>query len=66
MPTKTFVEMNRDYPEVFSLKIATGDSHQVVHLSLEAMRTLKGQTGDALAEYDQLKASGFPGYCVPQ
>lgn len=66
MPTKTNVTMNGDYPEVFSVGIATGDSRQFVNLSLSALRTLKGQVNDALAEYEQLKRSNFSDCCPPQ
>lgn len=62
MPTKTSVIMNRDYPEVFAVEITTGDSRQLVNLSLKAIQAPKGQINDVLAEYEQFKSSNFSGY----
>jgi hypothetical protein len=59
------IHVNHNYPEVFMMDVTTGDSRQALILSLDSLRELKGQIGDALAEYNQLKKTGT-GYWTPQ
>lgn len=40
--------MKRDYPEVFTIEIATGDSRQFVDLSRDALLALKAQIVERL------------------
>lgn len=58
--------MNRDYPDVFTVEVSTGDIRQVMVLTLDQLKAFKAQANDAIAEHNRLVHGGWPGHWVPQ
>ncbi|MEE8725156.1 MAG: hypothetical protein SOH95_00060 [Bifidobacterium crudilactis] len=66
MASRFRIDRHPDYPEVFALTYQHADTSMAVRFGLEDLKALSAQCSDALASYERLKASGFPGYFVPQ